>query len=104
MGNRGVGIVERSTVGNIMTPKLANAFPLQKTNIVHFVVRKKKGSSKKIIAKVDIPVTVQNVGRPKKFVHPIYQTGETFVGSIPVFVPVLSCKSFLFFGSSKTFK
>ena len=99
----GVGIVERSIVLNIAILSQDNAYRLQKTTMVLFVVRKSQDLSKKTIVQEAIPVTVQNAGKPKKFMQSIYQTGETSVGSLPDFVPVLSYCTFLSGCSSFSF-
>lgn len=86
--SHGAGIVERNTVGSIMTLTQVNGYPQRRTIIVLFAAKRRKILNKKSIAKGVIPFIVQSGGKPKKFVHPIYQTGETSVGSFPVSIPV----------------
>ena len=59
----GVGTVERSIAHNTMIQNLGNAYPQQKTITIHFAVRRRQDSSKKIIVEVVIQVIVLDAGK-----------------------------------------
>jgi len=59
----GAGTAERSIAHNTTIQNLDNAYPQQKTIIIPFAVRRRQGSSKKIIVEVVIQDTVLDAGK-----------------------------------------
>jgi hypothetical protein len=60
--NHGVGHVERSIVGNTMTPLQVKSYRQQKTIMMPFVVDRKRNLQKILIVGEDAQAIVENVG------------------------------------------